>query len=37
MSEIRYEEADESLTEVFLNVVEKHFPFYQNFKFKPTA
>lgn len=34
MSEIRYEEADESLTEVFLNVLEKNFPFYQNFKFK---
>jgi len=34
MSEIRYEEADESVVESFLNVVEKHFPFYQNFKFK---
>jgi hypothetical protein len=34
MSEIRYEEADENLTEVFLNVLEKNFPFYQNFKFK---
>jgi hypothetical protein len=34
MPEIRYEEADESLTEVFLNVLEKNFPFYQNFKFK---
>jgi hypothetical protein len=34
MSDIRYEEADEGLTEVFLNVIEKYFPFYQNFKFK---
>lgn len=31
---IRYEEADESLVEVFLNVLEKTFPLYQNLKFK---
>ena len=30
----RYEEADESLVEVFLDVVEKVFPLYQNLKFK---
>lgn len=30
----RYEEADESLVEVFLNVLEKVFPYYQNLKFK---
>jgi hypothetical protein len=30
----RYEEADESLVEVFLNVVESFFPMYQNLKFK---
>lgn len=34
MSTIRYEEADESVVEVFLNTVEKYFSFYQNFKFK---
>jgi hypothetical protein len=30
----RYEEADDNLTEVFLNVVEKTFPQYQQFRFK---
>lgn len=30
----RYEEADDNLTEVFLNVVEKTFPQYQHFRFK---
>ena len=30
----RYEEADESLVEVFLDVVEKVFPAYQNLNFK---
>ena len=30
----RYEEANESLVEVFLNVVEEKFPQYQNLKFK---
>jgi hypothetical protein len=30
----RYEEADDALVEMFLNVVEKWFPMYQNLKFK---
>jgi hypothetical protein len=30
----RYEEADENLTEVFLDVLEKKFPQYQHLKFK---
>jgi hypothetical protein len=30
----RYEEADNNLTEVFLDVVEKVFPQYQHFRFK---
>jgi hypothetical protein len=30
----RYIEADEKLVEVFLKIIENHFPMYQNFNFK---